>query len=73
MARLDGVLKELTRRELEDFRDRIERELRSCAICSHEGARPAKVQRAGIYASIAICDPCFTRFRLPESRAEDLT
>jgi hypothetical protein len=73
---LRDALKDLPRRELEDLRDEIDRELVKCAACGNEGARPLAVRfrpggaRATIDASIPFCLPCVEKHRLPASRAE---
>lgn len=68
----DDPLAGLTRRQLEDIRDRVEKQLRSCVIDDREGARPYRITGGhgnAQVASIMLCKPCFERFRLPEGRA----
>jgi hypothetical protein len=70
----DDALKNLTRRELEDLRARIERELVSCVICNREGAKAYRVRASGrgstTEASLDLCTPCFEKHRRPASNAE---
>ena len=72
---LRDALKDLSRRELEELKTEVERELVGCAVCGNEGARPLTVRfKPGkgsmISASIPFCQPCVEKHRLPESRAE---
>lgn len=60
----------LTRRQLEQIKVRVDRQLQSCAIDGREGAEPYVISRKGVRASIMLCTPCFEQLRLPESRAE---
>jgi hypothetical protein len=72
---MEGALKGMTRRQLEDLGDKIARELRACTLCGIEGASPFRVIATGgglrgNKASLLLCMPCFEKHRLPEGRAE---
>jgi hypothetical protein len=70
------ALKGLTRRQLEELQEQIERELRACVVCGVEGATPFKVTgrisgtNNSMKASMLFCKPCVERYRLPDGRAE---
>lgn len=70
MRAVDDALKNLTRRELEELRRRIDRELVVCMTCGNEGAEMVKARRGRVDAALPVCRPCFERYRLPEGRAE---
>lgn len=71
MATIDDALKGLTRRQLEDLRERLEKELQQCTVCGTEGAVAYTVSKKGVRASMLFCKPCFERHRLPEGRVVD--
>lgn len=72
---IEDALKGLTRRQLEDLHEQIERELRTCVVCGCEGASPFRVTGKAIgtnnavRASMLFCKPCFERHRMPVTRA----
>ncbi len=68
---METDLSGFTRRQLEDLRDKIDKELVSCVIDGREGAETYSISRRGTRAAIQLCLPCFERLRLPESRAID--
>jgi len=67
----EDPLSGLSRRKLEELRERIDRELQSCVIDGREGAVPMLVSNKGTRATLLICIPCFERLRLPQSRSEE--
>jgi hypothetical protein len=68
---METDLSAFTRRQLEELRERIDRELLSCAIDGREGAEAYLISKKGTRASILLCKPCFERLRLPEMRAKE--
>lgn len=72
MTSIDDPIKDLTKRQLEDLAERIQRELQTCIACGNIGAEPHLVRppRKGTPASLLICPPCFEKHRLPPSRAQ---
>lgn len=73
---MDDALKAMTKRQMEELRERLDKELQSCSICGSEGAEAYTVSKSTrgetkthIKASLLLCKPCFERIRLPESRA----
>jgi len=68
---IQDALKDLTKRQLEELREKIDKELQTCAVCGNEGALYYLITRKGIRASIYLDKPCFEKYRLPESRAKN--
>ena len=64
-------LKSLTRRQLEDLRESIDKELQSCVVDGREGAELYRISKRGQRASIMLCLPCFEKLRLPELRSSE--
>ena len=75
MTTIDDALKGMTRKQLEELRERVELELQSCVLCGSEGAASYHVRggRAakGAMAAMLFCKPCFEKYRLPETRVTE--
>lgn len=74
---IDDPLKGLTKRQMEDLKERLERELQVCIACGNVGAVPARISlrfpgaKGSSNASIKICMACFEKNRLPDARATE--
>ena len=72
-AFIADALTSMTRRELEELRTAIDRQLVECMLCGSEGAVPYMVRTAGkaavSRAAFMLCKPCFEKHRLPEIEA----
>ena len=73
---LADALKSMTRRQMEELRSRLDKELQSCILCGTEGAIPYVITRnnrtkgaSAARATVLLCVPCFEKIRLPEGRA----
>jgi hypothetical protein len=78
MIGVEDALKGMTRRQMEEMRATLERELRSCSLCGTEGASTFRViatsgSLRGQRASLRMCLPCFEKNRLPEGRTDEAT
>ena len=78
MPAIEDALKGLTRRQLEELRTKLDKELQECTICHSEGAEKYNVvgfghQRGNIKAAMLFCKPCFEKYRQPFSRGQEKT
>jgi hypothetical protein len=65
------VLKGLTKAQLLELREQLDRELVTCLLCGNIGALVYRLtSRAGTKAKLPLCLPCFEKHRLPESAKE---